>query len=532
MGTFVTVIGGIGLFLLGMSLMTDGLKAIAGNALKQLLSKFTGGVFSSILSGTVITAIIQSSSATTFLTIGFVSAGLLTFGQSIGVIIGANLGSTSTGWIVSVLGFKVNMGVLAFPIVGIGALLKMFSRDRLAPYGIALAGFGLLFLGIDVLQQGMSGIDFNLGAYAGDTFFNKIFLIFLGMVMTVIMQSSSAAMVITITALYTNTLTFDQAALLVIGQNVGTTFKALIASIGGTTPAKQTAAAHIVFNLITGFIAFILLPILIPFVFKLSSWMNIDDLSTTLAIFHTVFVLVGVIIVIAILPLFKTLIARIVPDKGEELTKYLDPTVAELPPVAIESVRRTLVKVTRKIAKLSQPLFLEKKANSHFLNDLTQVENALAEVRAFLGKVGQQTNHLSRSDYKNHLAMIHAIDHLNRLIKALKEYELIEFIDYDENVKELSDRLINLFNRIETDLKNEQFQELAEQAEENSQIIAENRRKDRERILKNSAKIQLDIDTAIETVHTIHWIDGLAFHLWRAIHYLNVYEKAVEEVNE
>jgi len=142
----MTVLGGIGLFLFGMSLMTDGLKSLAGESLKQLLSRFTGGKFSAILSGMVLTAVIQSSSATILMTIGFVSAGLITFTQSLGVIIGTSIGSTSTGWIVSLVGFQISMGSLALPIIGVGVFLRLFTHGKMSSLGSVMTGFGMLFL--------------------------------------------------------------------------------------------------------------------------------------------------------------------------------------------------------------------------------------------------------------------------------------------------------------------------------------------------------------------------------------------------
>lgn len=151
-----SLLGGIGLFLLGMILMTDGLKTAAGDALRRVLLRFTGGPFRAMLSGATITALVQSSSATTLTTIGFVSAGILTFQQAVGVIFGANLGTTSTGWLVSLLGFKVSIASYALPMVGVGALLNLLGRGRLRAAGLALAGFGLIFVGIDQLQSAMA----------------------------------------------------------------------------------------------------------------------------------------------------------------------------------------------------------------------------------------------------------------------------------------------------------------------------------------------------------------------------------------
>ncbi|MGB6779049.1 MAG: Na/Pi symporter, partial [Planococcus citreus] len=190
MGMLLVILGGIGLFLLGMQMMTGSLKELTGEFIKGWMNRFAGGTGRAIFSGALITAIIQSSTAITLLTIGFVSAGLLSFAQSVGVIMGANIGSTSTGWLVSLIGFKVDLQAWALPIVGFGVLLKTFLPERNMAYGSVLAGFGLLFLGIGVLQEGMGELQ-QAVSFAGLT--NIFLLVLIGTVMTIIMQSSSAA---------------------------------------------------------------------------------------------------------------------------------------------------------------------------------------------------------------------------------------------------------------------------------------------------------------------------------------------------
>ncbi|HWV58591.1 MAG TPA: Na/Pi symporter, partial [Longimicrobiales bacterium] len=166
-----SILGGVGIFLLGMVILTDALKALAGDALRMILSRFVSGPWSAMLSGATATLLVQSSTATTLTTIGFVSAGLITFPQSIGVIFGANLGTTSTGWMVSMLGLHFSIAVAAMPAVAIGAVLRLLGRDSIAAAGFALAGFGLIFVGIDILQVGMAGLAdrFDLSGLTGDT---------------------------------------------------------------------------------------------------------------------------------------------------------------------------------------------------------------------------------------------------------------------------------------------------------------------------------------------------------------------------
>ena len=189
------VIGGIGLFLLGMILMTDGLKSLAGDALRSILIRYTANRYSACAAGAGITAIVQSSSATTVATIGFVSAGLLPFQNAVGVIIGAALGPTSTGWIVSLLGLKLSVGKIMLPFIGFGALARLMTRGKPAQIGTVVAGFGVIFVGIDTLQGGMEGLSqqFDPSSWPQATIAGRALLVLIGIAMTVVMQSSSAA---------------------------------------------------------------------------------------------------------------------------------------------------------------------------------------------------------------------------------------------------------------------------------------------------------------------------------------------------
>ncbi|HRP62814.1 MAG TPA: Na/Pi symporter, partial [Phycisphaerales bacterium] len=278
--------GGIGLFLLGMVLLTDGLKSLAGDALRGVLERFVRGPISGLAWGTGITALIQSSSATTLMTIGFVSAGLLSFNQSVGVIFGANLGTTSTGWIVSTVGLKLSMSAIALPMIGVGAVIRLLAPSgrgggfAWASLGIAIAGFGLIFVGIDTLQLGMSTLAerMNPADFPGPSLLGLPLLIIIGAVMTVVMQSSSAAVATTLAALHANAITLEQGAVLVIGQNIGTTVKAGLAAIGASIPAKRTAMAHVAFNVGSAVIALLALPVFLRIMRYVSS--GADDAAT------------------------------------------------------------------------------------------------------------------------------------------------------------------------------------------------------------------------------------------------------------
>ena len=198
----VTIVGGLGLFLLGIHHLTEGLKGLAGDSLRRVLQAMVGGRVSAIISGALFTVAIQSSTATTLTVIGFVSAGLVTFSQAVGVIIGATFGTTSTPWLVAIFGFRLRISAFALPMLGIGAFLWLIAKEKTRSAGAILAGFGLLFVGIDYLQNGMEGISWNLGAIGGTGFGWQWILAGVGTLMSIVMQSSSAAAATTLVALH------------------------------------------------------------------------------------------------------------------------------------------------------------------------------------------------------------------------------------------------------------------------------------------------------------------------------------------
>ncbi|HHY72652.1 MAG TPA: Na/Pi cotransporter family protein [Bacillus bacterium] len=532
METVSIVIGGIGLFLLGMILMTDGMKALAGDSLRETLSKFTGGIFRSIASGAAVTAVVQSSSATTLMTIGFVSAGLITFTQSIGIVLGANLGSTSTGWIVSFIGLKVSVTSFAFPLIGIGALLKFFTEGKWAAQGMVFAGFGLLFLGIGTLQNGMSGVaeSFTLESFNEGTFIQMLALVVVGLVMTVIMQSSSTAMVITLTALAAEALSFEQAAILVVGQNIGTTLKAYVATIGGTVQARRTAMTHILFNVLVALIAFIFLPAIVAFIKWLGSFLHYDDPAVSLAFFSTLIYTLGIIVVIPFLSYFVLLISRIVPEKDNKLTKYLDDSVLTVTPVAVEATRRTLIRIMKAIVIAAKELNEGKILTSSIQKQLEETELALNETRQFVSRMGNQAFSNTEKEYFQHIALIHAIDHLERLLKAIREPGYIEYVTSDDLTLQLSENMNKLFTTIANDLTYDQHGDLVDIVKMNSLSIADMRRSSRKEIIERTALQKADIDATIQTVNTLQWIDRIVYHLWRGLHHLNACLEATYNV--
>ena len=207
-------LGGLGLFLLGMVVLTDGLRALAGRALRLLLSRFTRSPLSGAMTGALTTAAVQSSSATTVAAVGFVGAGLLTFPQAFGIVLGANVGTTVTGWLVALIGFKLKLGTAALPIVLVGVLLRLFARGRAASAGFAIAGFGLIFVGISLMQEGVGGLAgiITPESFPDDTWVGRLILVLFGILFTLVTQSSSAGVAMALAAVNASAMTVQQAA--------------------------------------------------------------------------------------------------------------------------------------------------------------------------------------------------------------------------------------------------------------------------------------------------------------------------------
>lgn len=331
--------GGIGLFLLGMHLMSEGLRYAAGRVLHRILSLGTRTPLRGLLSGFVITSLVQSSSAITVAIIGFANAGLLTLLQTIYVIYGSNVGTTMTGWLVVLVGFKVSIKALALPLVGLGALLRLIGRDsRRGALGEALAGFGLFFLGIDILKDsfGVLGTDMPLADLARQG--HIALFVAVGFLLTFLMQSSSAAMAVTLTAAAGGVTPLAAAAAMVIGANVGTTSTAAMAVLGATPNAQRTAAAHVLFNLLTGAVALVLISPLLYFLEHMQMAMvGHASVPATLALFHTVFNLLGVLLLWPFTAALVRSLEQRFRDREEDLgrPRYLDRNVVATPALAL-----------------------------------------------------------------------------------------------------------------------------------------------------------------------------------------------------
>ena len=338
------LIGGVGLFLLGMMLMTDGLKVAAGRTLKDILERWTDTPLRGLFSGTALTALVQSSSAVTVAAIGFVNAGMLTLERSVWVVFGSNIGTTMTAWLVALVGFKIKIALFALPAIGVGMLLKLTGGDtRRGAVGMALAGFGLFFVGVSILKDAFSDVatTIDLGGLAATGVMDYVMFVGIGFMMTVLTQSSSAAISIALAAAAGSLVALEPAAAMVIGANIGTTSTAMIAVIGATPNAKRVAASHVVFNLMTGAVAVMLLPVMLNAVELVRTSLELQpDAATSLALFHTIFNVLGVIIIFPVAKHMTKWLKQRFVSLEEDLgrPRFLDKTALVVPALAVESM--------------------------------------------------------------------------------------------------------------------------------------------------------------------------------------------------
>ncbi len=343
---FKDLAAGVALFLFGMLCMEQGFRAFSGGALQRLLGASTDRLWKSLSFGVVSTALMQSSSLVSVITISFLSAEMIGLAQGIGIIFGANIGTTTGAWIVAGFGLKVKISAYAMPILVFGVLFLMQSSNRLKGWGWILVGIGFLFLGIHFMKEGFSvyadQIDLTQYAMAGVAGLMVFTLI--GMVATVVMQSSHATLTLIITALAAGQVTYENALALAIGANIGTTITAILGSISANISGKRLAAAHLIFNVVTGVVALLFIIPMLRAVEFISTSVGIaaDDYTLKLAVFHTLFNLIGVVLMVPMINALVTWLEKNLRGESVErdVPRYLSAASLELPEVASNAVHK------------------------------------------------------------------------------------------------------------------------------------------------------------------------------------------------
>lgn len=323
---FLKLIGSLGVFLFGMKLMSEALQKVAGTKMRQILSAMTSNRVKGVITGILITAIIQSSSATTVMVVSFVNAGLLNLIESIGVIMGANVGTTATAWLISILGFKISMAEISLPMIGLCLPLLFSTKRARKNWGELIIGFGLLFIGLEFLKGSMPDLQNNPEIFAflreyTDMGYPSYFLFLLiGSVLTILIQSSSATMALTLVMCANGWISFEIAASMVLGENIGTTVTANLAAMVANTTAKRAALAHFVFNFFGVIWVLAIFPFFLDWIEHLCVFLGIGNPAThtdavpmALSLFHTVFNISNVLLLIWFTKFIARVVSKLIP---------------------------------------------------------------------------------------------------------------------------------------------------------------------------------------------------------------------------
>ncbi len=451
------IIGSLGLFLYGMKVMSDGIQKAAGERLHSILNLMTVNRFTAVFTGFFITALIQSSSATTVMVVSFVNAGLLNLVQAIGVIMGANIGTTVTGWIVAIIGFKVKISHIALPAVGIGLPLLLSKKMGKQDWGEAIIGFGLLFLGLSFLKNAVPDIKNNpevlqfvsgLTGYGAGSFF--IFVL-IGTFLTVIVQSSSAAMAITLTMANAGWIDFPTAAAIILGENIGTTVTAFLASVGTGTTARRASRAHTLFNLFgVLWMAFLFHPFL-----NLVNAMVPGDIfnsgSTSLipahlAMFHTLFNVINTLVFMSFTRTFAKIVEKIVPEKEHEknekyILKYFSTGIQGTAELNILKAKTEINKMAEIISGMFQSFrkMVEDPGanNTKLLEEIREKEDYTdqmqEQITIFLAECASQG--LNEQSTRNITAMIRIVEEMESIADSIYNLAVLSKRKNEKNIR-------------------------------------------------------------------------------------------------
>jgi len=346
---FKEISSGVAIFLFGMLFLEEGFKAFTGGLLEQLLKKTTNKLWKSLSFGIVSTTLMQSSSLVSVITISFLSAGLISLAAGIGIIFGANLGTTTGAWLIAGFGLKVKISAYAMPMLVFGIILVFQKSTHLKGIGYILAGLGFLFLGIHHMKEGFEAFrtTIDLKAFSVSGYPGLFLFAALGIAATVIMQSSHATLVIIITALAAQQITYENGLALAIGANVGTTITAIIGSMSANVQGKRLAGAHLIFNLVTAIIAIVFIYQIIAAVDGFANMVGIaaDDYTLKLAVFHTIFNTIGILVMLPFINHLVNFLTNLMPEREVSVAtpKYLSAAAEAIPDTAIESVRKETI---------------------------------------------------------------------------------------------------------------------------------------------------------------------------------------------
>lgn len=483
----LTLIGSLGLFLFGMKLMSEALQKVAGDRMRSILSSMTSNRVKGLLTGVLITAVIQSSSATTVMVVSFVNAGLLSLIEAIGVIMGANIGTTVTAWLISILGFKVKMSAIALPLIGVSFPLLFSKNNKKKSWGELIIGFSILFMGLEYLKNSVPNIKDNpeilefLAQYTNMGFFSDLIFLAIGTILTIVIQSSSATMTLTLVMCFNGWIDFELAAAMVLGENIGTTITANLAALVANVSAKRAALAHLIFNSFGVIWILFLLPIYIRGidVFMLHMGSESPFTSNTampmgLSVFHTTFNVLNAILLIGFAPLIEKTVTKLIPQKEEDdevfkLT-HISTGLLSTSELSILQAKKELIyfsERTQKMFGFVKKIASEKKEKK-FNNLYSKIEKYESfsdkieeEIAVYLSKVSRgELSNLGSQQIKSMFRMVDEIESISdycfglaRTYKRQRDKEINIDEREEKNIRKMFSLVDSAFEEMNKNLK-------------------------------------------------------------------------------
>jgi phosphate:Na+ symporter len=441
-------ISGLGIFLFGMSLLEEGLKMAAGNRFKRILRNSTSSITKSITFGMTSTAILQSSSAVTLMALSFVGAKLISLASAIGIIYGSNIGTTVTGWIVAFLGFEVDIGAYSLLFLGVGGIIFTFYKKNTKMMALAqmIAGFGMVFLGLEYLKESATFVQesFDINNYLG---YPLVVYVLIGFLLTAIIQSSSAAITIVLSALNSQIIGFEIAAAMVIGTNIGTTATAALGAIGGNSDKKRAALSHFVFNFITALVAFIFIQFLINLTGMIPTISETPTLR--LVMFHTIFNVLGVLLLSPFITQLANLMQKVFVEKRDVITEFIDKVNIDETDVAIMAYKKEVRNLFNKVMEFGlcqfsidpRDVLVEHKksyivmASSHRSSDCMKlygnIKKLEIKILQYSSDISQKP--LSKGESEAVANLLDSVKELSYAVKMLKDsYANLQSFEGDE----------------------------------------------------------------------------------------------------
>ena len=467
------IVGALGLFLFGMKSMSDGLQKLAGDKMRTILSKMTSNRFSGVLTGLGVTTLIQSSSATTVMVVSFVNAGLLTLTGAIAVIMGANIGTTVTAWIISLFGFKFSISVIIFPVIAI-ATPFMFIKGK-ESLGEFLIGFALLFMGLESLKSGVP--DFKqpeyapvlefIGSMSDYGYLSYLLFVLIGTILTIVVQSSSAMMAVTLVMCAQGLIGFEVAAALVLGENIGTTITANISALMANSTAKRAALAHLVFNVIGVIWILILFK---PFLYMISQLvLSIEGINpmldaaavpVALSCFHSFFNITNTLLLVWFIPAIEKIVNKLIPSNEEEefRLKYIPSGFMSAGELSIEPAKKEIEAFSKRVLRMYDfiPELFELNDDKKFEQLMSRTkkyeeitDRMEVEIANYLTKVSE--NGMSLGASQEISAMLRIVDNLESIGDSCYQLSLTIDSKRKQNIsysQEMNDKLQKMFSMV------------------------------------------------------------------------------------